>query len=217
MDDQDIDKQVIDQLYWDNSVNVSDVAVIVDDGRVTLKGTVPSFHAKTTAVEDAFQVRGVTFVDDELTVNYPVVPSDKEIKEDIESAFDWDYDLNEHKISVSVNEGAVKLTGSVDAYWKKVLAENDATKVNGVLDIRNELAIVTTNRRKDEEIGRDIEEALRRNPNVEVNDIDVKVGKGRVVLSGEVPAWSALTAAERSARYTSGVAWVDNELTIAYP
>lgn len=217
MSDQDLDKQIVDQLYWDNSVNVSEVAVTVDNGRVTLEGTVPSYHAKNTAVADAYQVRGVEYVDDELVVSYADVPSDEQIKEEVESALDWDYELKAHKITVSVNEGMVKLLGSVDAYWKKMLAESDTSKVNGVLGIKNELAIVTTDRRKDEEIGRDIEEAMRRNLNVDVNDVDVKVGKGRVVLTGQVPDWSALEAAERSAEYTSGVKWVENELKIAYP
>jgi osmotically-inducible protein OsmY len=217
MNDEDIDKQVVDQLYWDSRVRVSDVAVTVDNGRVTLRGEVPSFNAKTTAIKDAYQVKGVTFVDDELTVSYPELPSDAEIKEDVESALDWDYDLSPHKITVSVTKGAVKLLGSVDAYWKKMLAESDTSKVNGVLDIRNELAIVTTGNRRDEEIGKDIEEAMRRNAYVEVNDVDVKVGKGRVVLTGKVPDWSALEAAELSAQYTSGVKWVDNELKIATP
>jgi hyperosmotically inducible protein len=215
MNDEDIDKQIVDQLYWDNRVKASDVAVTVDKGWVTLKGEVPSYQAKTTAAEDAYLVRGVKFVDNKLTVAYPSFPSDKEIKENVETSLDWDFDIDASKITVSADEGTVKLLGTVDAYWKKMLAEGDAYKITGVMDIKNELAIVTTDKWTDEMIAKDIEEALRRNLNVEVNDVDVKVGKGRVTLSGEVPDWTARYAADTSALYTAGVKSVHNMLSIA--
>jgi osmotically-inducible protein OsmY len=109
----------------------------------------------------------------------------------------------------------VKLLGTVDSYWKKMLAEDDAYKITGVMGVRNELAIVMTDSWTDEMIALDIEEALRRNLNVEVNDIDVKVGKGKVTLSGEVPDWTARYAADTSALYTAGVKSVHNMLSIA--
>ena len=43
MNDETIDKQVVDQLYWDSRVNASEVAVTVQNGKVTLHGTVPSY------------------------------------------------------------------------------------------------------------------------------------------------------------------------------
>jgi hyperosmotically inducible protein len=215
MDDEDIDKQIVDQLYWDNRVKASDVAVTVDKGWVTLKGEVPSYQAKVTAAEDAYLVRGVKFVDNKITVTYPSFPTDKELKENVETALNWDFDIDDSKITVSVDVGTVKLLGTVDSYWKKMLAEDDAFRMTGVTDVRNELAIVMTDSWTDEMIALDIEEALRRNLNVEVNDVDVKVGKGKVTLSGEVPDWTARYAADTSALYTSGVKSVHNMLSIA--
>jgi hyperosmotically inducible protein len=215
MDDEDIDKQIVDQLYWDNRVKASDVAVTVERGFVTLKGEVPSYQAKTTATEDAYLVCGVKFVDNQITIAYPTFPSDNDLKENVETTLDWDYDIDSTKITVSVDEGRVKLLGTVDAYWKKLLAEDDAFNLTGVLDVKNELAIVTTGKWTDETIAKDIEEALRRNLNVEVNDVDIKVGKGKVTLSGEVPDWTARYAADTSALYTSGVKSVHNMLSIA--
>ena len=215
MSDNDVDKQVVDQLYWDNSVQVADVGVTVDDGWVTLEGSVPSYSAKYTAEDDAYLVDGVKFVDNQLVVNYPTFPSDKQIKEDVKSALDWDFALDSQKIKVSVKDGTVKLLGTVDAYWKKTLAEDDTAKVNGVLSIVNELAIVTTGKWSDETIGKDIEEAMRRNIFVDVNDVDVKVKKGKVTLTGEVPNWAAKDAAYSSALFTAGVVSVDNKITIS--
>jgi osmotically-inducible protein OsmY len=136
-------------------------------------------------------------------------------KENVETLLNWDFDIDDTKITVSADEGTVKLLGTVDSYWKKMLAEDDAYKNTGVMGVRNELAIVMTDSWTDEMIALDIEEALRRNLNVEVNDIDVKVGKGKVTLSGEVPDWTARYAADTSALYTAGVKSVHNMLSIA--
>ena len=215
INDEDIDKQVVDQLYWDNSVKASDVAVTVDHGSVTLNGTVPSYHAKYTAAEDAYLVSGVKSVDNKLKVNYFSLPTDHQIKEAVESSLDWDFDLDSQKINVSVDEGTVTLLGTVDSYWKKILAEMDTSKINGVIEIKNELAIVTTGKWEDENIATDIESALGRNINVNVNDVDVKVRKGNVTLSGEMPSWSSKNSAYNSAVFTSGVNEIHNHLTIA--
>jgi len=213
--DEDIDKQIVDQLFWDNRVKASDVAVTVDKGWVTLTGVVPSYSAKNTASEDAYLVSGVKFVDNKLTVSYPVFPSDSDLKEMVESSLYWDFDIDSNKITVSVNDGVVKLLGTVDTYWKKVQAEEDTYNITGVVGITNELAIVTTKKWSDETIAKDIEEAIRRNLNVDVKDVDVKVGKGKVTLTGEVPDWTARYAADSSALYTAGVKSVHNMLSIA--
>jgi osmotically-inducible protein OsmY len=215
MNDEDIDKQIIDQLYWDNSVNAADVAVTVKDGWVTLQGTVPSYTAKLTAGLDAYQVRGVRFVDNKLNVVYPEIPTDEQIKADVESILDWDFDLEAQKITVSVRNGEVKLLGTVDKYWKKHLAESNTAKIEGVSNVKNELAIVDSGEWTDEVIAKNIEEALRRNLNVNVDDVDVRVDNARVLLSGEVPNWTARQAAEISARYTRGVTSVENLINIS--
>lgn len=214
MNDEDIDRQIIDQLYWDNSVNAADVAVTVKDGWVTLQGTVPSYTSKLTAGLDAYQVIGVKFVDNKLNVVYPKIPTDEQIKADVESILDWDFDLEAEKITVSVRDGEVKLLGTVDKYWKKHAAESNASKIEGVTSVKNELAIVDSGEWTDEVIAKNIEEALRRNLNVNVDDIDVKVDDAHVTLSGDVPSWTARQAADISARYTKGVKSVKNLVNI---
>jgi hyperosmotically inducible protein len=215
MNDEDIDKQIIDQLYWDNRVKVSEVAVTVDKGWVTLDGEVPSYKAKKTAAEDAYLVRGVKYVNNKLVVRYDSIHSDKKIKENVEMALEWDPYLDASKIDVAVDEGSVELSGTVDAYWKKILVEDYTYGIYGVLDVKNELAIVTSNKWSDEMIASDIENALARNHNVDINDIDVKVNKAKVTLSGTVPDWTAKYAADGSALYTAGVKHVDNKITIS--
>lgn len=212
--DEEIDKEVVDELYWDSSVSAADVAVTVRDGIVTLEGTVPSYRAKVTAGDDAYFVEGVIEVNNNLIVEYPTPPSDSDIQSYVENALGWDTDLDLHKIRVTVQDGDVKLLGTVDAYWKKLTAESDASRVRGVRNIRNEIAIVPTNERQDEQIAKDVEEALRRKWLLNVNNIDVEVEHGSVTLSGDVPSRLALEEADEAAFFTDGVKEVDNRLAV---
>ena len=216
MNDETIDKQVVDQLYWDSRVNASEVAVTVKNGKVTLHGTVPSYQAKSAGFEDAYYVRGVTYVDNQLKVKHPDVPSDAKMKEYVENVLFWDLDLDSTKVEASVKDGVATLTGTVGTYWEKYLAEDDAYRIGGVSEVTNELAIVLDGTWGDGRIAKDIESALERNFLVEVNDVDVKVADGTVTLSGEVPNWAARYAAYGCARYTSGVFEVVNDLIIKW-
>ena len=51
---EEIKKDVVDQLYWDNRIDASSVTVEVDGGRVKLKGTAPTYTAKEAARMDAW-------------------------------------------------------------------------------------------------------------------------------------------------------------------
>lgn len=219
MDKEKIKKNVIDNLYWDARVDASDVNVEVSDaGRVTLEGSVPSYSAIGVATDNAWDVEGVINVDNQLTVKYPstvTVPSDEDIQSNINNSLLWDSNIDSSNIDISVDAGIVTLEGEVDAYWKLYHIENKAD-VTGVIDIVNKLAVVPTEEVMDEDIAESVVNALTRNYNVDVDDVNVKVESGKVTLTGSVPSWSAYTSAETSAFYTLGVVEVDNQLTIKY-
>ena len=60
----------------------SEVAVLVEDGVVTLRGTVGSFVQRVAAVRDARKVPGVEYVDDQIEVRIldPDGRSDAEVR-----------------------------------------------------------------------------------------------------------------------------------------
>lgn len=216
-DKTDIKTDIQDQLFWDNRVLSTDVNIDVDDsGHVTLKGTVPSSFARRAAAEDAWMVAGVKKVDNQISVKYPTsitVPTDSEIKSNIESAFLWDVSLNSTKIDVQVTAGIATLEGTVDSYWKKIHAENKASDITGVLSVINKIAVVPTEDFIDEDIATDIVDSIDRKVAVNVDDVTVKVSDGNVTLSGSLPDYSAWSAAYDSALYTAGVrSIVDNTI-----
>ena len=214
--DEGIAKDVVDSLYWDSRVDASRVAVTVENGIVTLAGTVFSSSERAAAEEDAWVISGVQDVKNQLKVDLQRdVPSDSEIKSNIENSFKWDRDLHPSDIQVGVTAGWVTLEGSVDAFWKKVRAEDLAFSLRGVAGVTNKIAVVPTQSLADEQLAENVIQALDRNQDVDVDDIDVTVEKGTVSLSGTVPSWSARRAAYNAARYAHGVKEVEDRITVS--
>src|SRR5919108_3737404 len=143
--DEFIAKEVFDSMYWDSRVDASKVSVKVDNGIVTLSGTVPSYSSRAAASEDAWLITGVRDVENQLKVDFrTTVPSDEEIASNIQDQFRWDNDLYPYDIQVTVLTGWVTLEGTVDAFWKKVRAEDLAFSMRGVLGLTNKIAVVPT-------------------------------------------------------------------------
>jgi osmotically-inducible protein OsmY len=217
LSDEEIKKRVVDELYWDDRVDASKVMVRVDNGKVTLSGTVPNYNAKLRAETDAYAVRDVIWVVNRITVAYPpttAVPTDEDIRLSVVRNLSDDPDLEKSDIRVSVKNGTVSLEGSVDAYWKKWEAEYTTCNVRGVCDIVNKVTVVPTMQISDRVIAEDVRAAIERRRNVNIEDLDIRVENGVVTLSGTVPDWDARRAAVNAAEFTKGVIDVLDELTI---
>ncbi len=218
MTEETIKKNVVDQLYWDTRVDASNVKVEVDDGKVRLEGAVPTYNSRLAAGLDAAMTAGIAQVENNLKVNFPEtvpVPTDEDIKTSIRSVLRWHPDIDDSDIKVEVNAGLVKLSGNVYTYWEKMLAEDSASNVRGVLDVTNELAVVPSIDFVDKTIADDIISAFERNIHVNPENIDVSVLNGKVTLSGTVPNRTAYDAAMNIARYTAGVIDVTDDLLIS--
>lgn len=215
--DEDIKVDVAKQLKWDARIDASDVSIKVDNGEVKFEGEVPNMTAKSAAFDDAYLVDGVLSVTNNLDVEIPATktaPTDAEIRDNVVTALSINSDVESYKIDVTVDKGWVTLGGTVNAYWEKVSAENEALDVNGVLGVSNNLGVVPTESYLDENIAEDIISALERNVHVNADDIDVKVEDGKVTLDGTVKTYTAKNAAFDSALYTPGVITVNNRIIV---
>lgn len=214
---EEIKKDVVDQLYWDGRVDASNVKVEVSDGEVVLTGTVTNYTAYQAACDDAWAMSGVALVRNDLVIKHPPgtkMPSDEEIKNNIQNTLLWQPDIDSTNIEAAVNGGWVTLRGSVDAYWKKVRSEELVLSLNGVLGTTNELAVVPTHKHEDMAVAKDIEAAMDRNGDIEADLVDVKVENGTVTLTGSVRSLPAFRSAQRIAETTLGVLMVCNGLVI---
>jgi osmotically-inducible protein OsmY len=214
--DEEVKKDIVDQLYWDSRVDAANVSVAVEDGAVTLSGTVGNYAALQAASLDAWTTPGVASVENNLKVEYQVsVPHDQEIRERIERLLEWNPIIDVAEIEVSVNSGWVILEGSVGTLWQKNRAEYIALDVMGVVGITNKLSVVPTKDILDEKIGAAIQGALHRNGEVNANWVNVRVENGKVTLSGTVPTWSAHRAVYEAAIFTVGVKNIENNLRVS--
>lgn len=215
--DETIRKRIVDQLTWDERVDAAAIDVAVENGRVTLSGTVPNYTALLAASNDVQAVPGVQKVVNELTVLYPTtapLPDDGELRARLESLLRWNALIDEDSIQVQVDKGVIRLRGAVDAYWKKEKVRVMALELCGVVDVVNDLAVVPTNDTADAAIAEEIEAAFERNAVVDAEAVEVRVENGEVVLGGTVPNWAAFRAVYDTALYTPGVRNVLNGMTI---
>jgi len=120
------------------------VAVMVDDGVVTLRGTVGTFGQRLAAVRDARKVHGVDYVEDQIEVRILDVDrrSDAELRGMALQAIAWDTDAPDEEIEVKVTDGWVTLTGEVSYQFQSDAAHGDVAKLFGVIGITNEIRVV---------------------------------------------------------------------------
>ncbi|MBE0537575.1 MAG: BON domain-containing protein [Phycisphaerae bacterium] len=215
--DEEIKQDLIDQLYWDDTVDVSDVTVEVSGGEVVLAGTVPDYAAYRAAEENAWMLPGVRYVRNDLIVKFPgggAVPSDAHIKSNIENMLLWQPNSDGADIQVHVERNWVTLAGTVDAYWKKVRAEEAALSLGGVAGVTNSLNVLPAEAFEDLAIAEDIRAASERNAHIPGDLIDVEVEDGKVKLTGSVPSLPAFRAVQTIAERTRGVRIILNRLVI---
>ncbi|NBC29813.1 MAG: BON domain-containing protein [Spirochaetes bacterium] len=212
----EIERDIVDQLYWDTRLNAEDVQVDVQDGEVMLFGAVDTDVAKRAAEEDAWAIGGVSEVANAINVELAGgVPERERLTGHIANLIAWDPQIDERNVDVTAQAGEVTLEGTVDAYWKKLRLHDLVRDVRGVTRVVDKLTVVPTRNVADETIAEEVVEALRRNEHVDVDTIDVTVENGHVTMSGSVPTWFARNSAYESAVVTFGVVDVDVSLDIS--
>ena len=215
--DEIIKQDIVDQLTWDDSVDANDVNVSVTDGVAELTGTVPTYAAKMAAERDAYLIAGVITVENNLTIEFPAgiaLPTDVEITSNIENKLVWDSQINAMGIRVETTNGIVTLTGVVDSYWEKTLAEDIAYYTHGVIGVVNNLSVTLPKSMVDVDIENDIIAAYKRSGLIDETKINVSVTDGIVHLTGTTSNYLEKAQAYNIAMFTSGVIDVINDITI---
>ena len=93
-------------------------------------------------------------------------------------------------------------------------AEEAVRRVKGIKGVSN--LIVLKPRVAPSEIKAKIEEAFRRNAEIDANRITVEANGSEVILKGTVRSWAERQEAERAAWRAPGVTKVDNRITISF-
>jgi osmotically-inducible protein OsmY len=213
--DSQLQRDVMEELKWEPGIDHEPIGVSATNGVIALSGTVRSYAEKLLAEKTVRRVKGVRALAEELQVRYDWQPktTDAEIAKRTADILEWDPLIPRGKISVTVENGAVKLAGKVDWNYQRDLAVEDAAKISGVVRIDNRIEVtppVTT-----PDIRHRIKQAFERQADLESEKIDVEAQGGKVTLSGSVSSWNKRNLAERSAWAAPGVTQIEDKLVVA--
>lgn len=141
---------------------------------------------------------------------------DAELKQDVIKELQWDTRVNETEIGVGVTAGVVTLTGTVSSWGKKLTAGEAAHRVDGVLDVANDIAVkpVGSYVRTDTDIARAVRSALEWDVFIPDDRIRSTVSQGWVTLEGDVDYYSHRADAEHAVRNLAGVRGVTNKIEV---
>ena len=119
--DSELQRDVLDELKWEPSVNAAHIGVSVKDGIVTLSGHVSRTAEKYAAERAAKRVYGVKAVANEIDVKLPGSSqrTDEDIAAAAVNALKSNLSVPADKIKVTVSKGWVKLEGEVEWQYQK--------------------------------------------------------------------------------------------------
>jgi osmotically-inducible protein OsmY len=210
--DEEIQRDVLDELKWDARIQPNEIGVSVKDGVVTLTGWVDSYLKKWTAEEVVHRVAGVKAVANDIEIKLASERTDPDIAAAAVHAIEWDAFVPSDKVKVIVSKGWVTLQGEVEWQYQREDAERVVRRLAGVKGVTNLISVKP--RATATELKKRIEDALVRNAEIDARKITVEVQGSKAILKGSVRSWAEKEEAERVAWSAPGITSVDNRITL---
>jgi osmotically-inducible protein OsmY len=212
--DEQLQRDVEQELRWEPSIRAEQIGVSVKDGVVELDGHVDNYFEKWAAERAAMRVSNAKAVASEIKVEMPSasVRTDADIARTAMNHLEWNYSVPA-TVKVQVTDGGITLSGPAEWQYQKEEAERAVRSLRGVKGVSNEIAVTPTLNAVD--LKMDIESALRRNAETDAERISVETFNGKVTLRGCARSWSERRQAENVAWSAPGVTIVEDFITIS--
>lgn len=142
--------------------------------------------------------------------------TDRELKQRVEHALEWEPSIDQTDVGVSVDDGVVTLRGNVRSYAEKATAERVALRMYGVKGVANDLNVRlgVGDERTDTDLAQAAVTALTWNTIVPRDRVTPTVSQGWIALKGTVEWQYQKDAAARSVRDLAGIRGVTNEIVV---
>jgi hyperosmotically inducible periplasmic protein len=214
-------RQAVSQKIHD-AKHLQSVNSSVDDGIVTLTGTVGLYQDKLDAAKKIKKVKDVTGVRNDLTVAGETVP-DAQLEKKLAKQLAYDrvgyYDNTFNYVALSVKDGVVTLSG--DTVWDppKDSALAIVAQTPGVKDVVDDVKVLPVSN-FDDSIRARTARAIYRDSVLSkyaidpVHPIRIVVDNGHVTLYGTVESTMDKTVAGIRANSVPGAFSVDNKLVV---
>jgi osmotically-inducible protein OsmY len=206
------------QTVLHNKVDIS-----VDDGVVTLTGTVQDKDLKSLAQDTVEDLPGVMRVQNNIKVE-PAPPehSDAWIALKVRTSLLMHANVSIADTQVKVADGTVTLTGTVDSEAQKELTNAYVREIDGVKQIDDQLVIKKTPKADrsmdavmdDASITGRVKYELLAHHSTSALATSVKTHEGRVVIKGDADSDAEKALVTQLAQSVKGVQSVDNQMTV---
>jgi len=212
--DAELQRDVMNELTWEPSINAENIGVAAKDGVVTLNGSIDSFAEKWAAERATKRVAGVKAFAENIEVRLPSYSrrTDADIAHTVANVLEWNVDVPHEQIKVMVQDGWVTLSGEVEWLYEKNAAYDAVRSLTGVRAVTNQIVVKPP--MVSSEVKTRIQEAFQRNARLDAQKIKVQTRNGQVVLTGTVRSWAEREEAESAACAAPSVCEVLNELAV---
>jgi osmotically-inducible protein OsmY len=137
--DKTLQHDVMEEIGSQPSLDATRIGVAAKNGAVTLTGHVSTYAGKCTAEEATKRVYGVLAVANDLEVTSSLHKrDDTDIAEAVVHALKWDTLVPDDKLKATVENGWVKLEGTVEYQFQKDAAAQAVRNLAGVVNLTNE-------------------------------------------------------------------------------
>ena len=212
--DLQIKNDVEEELRWDPKVNAAQIGVTVNDGAVSLLGTVDTYPQKWAAEDAAKRVGGVQAVAQELTVKVLAdhERSDSDILTAVQGALRWDVNVPKGT-TAEVRDGRVTLEGQATWNFEREAAERAVRHLTGIVSVNN--GITLEPKASATQVKQKVAAALHRQATADAKSIQVDASGGKVTLTGHASSWQSIEDAANAAWAAPGVTEVIDQVRMA--
>ena len=140
--DTELAHRVVNALAWDVEVPNEKIQAKVEDGWVTLEGTVDWQYQRNAAERAVRYLGGIKGVANQIAIAPSMSASAYDVAQRIKAALHRTAEVEAKRVEVTAKDGKVVLTGSVRSWPERADVERAAWSASGVMAVDDRLAVV---------------------------------------------------------------------------